>query len=62
MTLNDNPSAEQEDHGAFETTREAETEDVAEPDAPTAADANPGMNTILNVEPLTGVQSDKSDE
>ena len=45
-----------------EPTRAEEQGDVAEPDAPTAAEENVGMNTILGVGPLSGVQNDASDE
>ena len=44
------------------STREAEQGDVAEPDAPTDVEENPGMNTILGGGPGTGVQTDASDE
>ncbi|HEV2708156.1 MAG TPA: hypothetical protein VGV59_19725 [Pyrinomonadaceae bacterium] len=43
-------------------TREGERGDVAEPDAPTAAEQNEGMSTILSGNPLTGVQKDASEE
>jgi hypothetical protein len=45
-----------------EPTRAEEQMDVAEPDAPTAAEENAGMSTILGAEPLSGVQDDASDE
>ncbi|HYJ45129.1 MAG TPA: hypothetical protein VEV81_00850 [Pyrinomonadaceae bacterium] len=45
-----------------EPTREEERDDVAEPDAPTAAEENEGMSTILSAEPLTGVQDDNEDD
>ena len=45
-----------------EPTRAEESDDVAEPDAPTAADENQGMSTILGAEPVSGVQDDASDE
>jgi hypothetical protein len=38
--------------------RTAERGDVAEPDAPTGAEENEGMSTILSVEPMSGVQED----
>lgn len=44
------------------TAREDERGDVAEPDAPTAEEENEGMSTILDADPLTGVQPDASDE
>ncbi|HEX8144839.1 MAG TPA: hypothetical protein VF553_19885 [Pyrinomonadaceae bacterium] len=43
-------------------TRAEEQMDVAEPDAPTAAEENAGMSTVLDAEPLSGVQDDASDE
>jgi hypothetical protein len=43
-------------------TRESESGDAAEPDAPTAAEHNEGMSTILSGNPLTGVQKDASEE
>lgn len=43
-------------------TREDEQGDVAEPDAPTDVEENPGMNTILGGGPGTGVQTDAGDE
>ena len=42
--------------------RAAEEGDAAEPDAPTSAEENQGMSTILSGEPLTGVQKDASEE
>jgi hypothetical protein len=43
-------------------TREDEQGDVAEPDAPTDVEENPGMNTILGGGLGTGVQTDAGDE
>lgn len=45
-----------------EATRAEEDGDVAEPDAPTSVGENDGMNTILDGDAGTGVQTDKSDE
>lgn len=45
-----------------EATRADEAGDVAEPDAPTDVDENPGMSTILGGGSGTGVQEDASDE
>ena len=45
-----------------ETTRVEESDNVAEPDAPTAAEENAGMSTILGADPVSGVQDDASDE
>lgn len=47
---------------AEEPTRAEEQDDVAEPDAPTAAQENVGMSTVLDAEPLSGIQDDASDE
>ena len=44
-----------------ESTRAAERDDTAEPDAPTAVEENAGMSTVLDAGPLTGVQ-DNADE
>jgi hypothetical protein len=52
----------EEKDAATEPTRADEYGDVAEPDAPTAAEENPGMNTILGVGPLSGIQNDAGDE
>ncbi|HEX8846260.1 MAG TPA: hypothetical protein VF791_16555 [Pyrinomonadaceae bacterium] len=62
MTLDDNSRTENEAAAERpEPTREEERGDVAEPDAPTAEVENEGMNTILDADPLTGVQDDASD-
>lgn len=42
--------------GAVERERADERGDAAEPDAPTAAEQNEGMSTILSADPLDGVQ------
>jgi hypothetical protein len=39
--------------------RTAERDDVAEPDAPTAAEQNEGLSTILSGEPAEGVQDNE---
>lgn len=44
------------------TARERERGDVAEPDAPTAAEENEAMSTVLSADPLFGVQRDAGDE
>jgi hypothetical protein len=44
------------------TAREAGRGDVAEPDAPTASEENEAMSTILDSDPLLGVQDDAGDE
>jgi hypothetical protein len=44
------------------TAREAERGDVADPDAPTASEENEAMSTILDSDPLLGVQDDAGDE
>ena len=55
-------SKESDETGAHDNSRSAEAGDVAEPDAPTAEDENEGMNTVLGVEPVTGVQGSASEE
>jgi len=45
-----------------EASREDERGDVAEPDAPTSADENEAMSTILDVNPMSGVQEDADEE
>jgi hypothetical protein len=52
----------EENGSAKEPTRAEEQETVAEPDAPTAAEENVGMGTVLDAEPLSGIQDDASDE
>jgi hypothetical protein len=44
------------------TAREAERGDVAAPDAPTDSEENEAMSTILDADPLLGVQDDAGDE
>jgi hypothetical protein len=60
MILED--SANEPEESAANTTREDESGDVAERDAPTAVEANPGMETILHPDPVTGVQDNKNEE
>jgi hypothetical protein len=43
-------------------TRVEEEGEADEPDAPTAEEENVGMNTVLDAEPLFGVQDDKSEK
>lgn len=63
MTLAENSSAKNENAGSSqEPSREDERGDVADTNAPTAEEENEGMNTILDAEPLTGVQTDASEE
>ena len=45
-----------------ESGRAEERGDVAEPDAPTSAEPNEAMSTILSAEQPLGVQDDASDE
>ncbi len=45
-----------------ETPREREQDDVAEPDAPTSQEENPGMSSILTSDTTLGVQTDESEE
>lgn len=62
MILNDNSPVRSENDHSSEPTRDDERGDVAEPDAPTAEEENAGMSTILDADPMTGVQDDESDE
>jgi hypothetical protein len=43
-------------------TRAEKQGEADEPDAPTAEEENAGMNTVLDAEPLLGVQDNASDE
>lgn len=45
-----------------DVSRAEEQGEADEPDAPTGADENEGMSTILDAEPLTGVQDNASEE
>ena len=45
-----------------EDSRADERGNAAEPDAPTSAEENVGMSTILNADDGTGVQADADDE
>jgi hypothetical protein len=48
---------------ADETVTRAEGQgEVDEPDAPTAEEENAGMNTVLDAEPVVGVQDDESSQ
>lgn len=60
MVLEDDANEREESEANM--TREDERGDVAEPDAPTAVEANPGMDTILTPDPMTGVQDNESEE
>jgi len=63
MTLNEDSNIQGQDSDAQdEPTRREERDDVAEPDAPTAEEENEGMNTVLDANPLTGVQDDADDK
>jgi hypothetical protein len=53
---------DRETEDAAETPREQEQDDVAEPDAPTSQEENPGMSTILTSGTTVGVQTDESEE
>ena len=55
-------NSEEKGSSAEEPTRVEEQDDVAEPDAPTAAEENVGMSTVLDAAPLSGVQDNASDE
>jgi len=57
--LNEDSDVETEKSAAQqEPTRQKEHGDVAEPDAPTAEKENEGMNTVLDADPVTGVQDE----
>lgn len=43
-------------------SREEERGEAGAPDAPTSGEENEGMSTILDAEPLTGVQDNESDQ
>jgi len=63
MTLREETNMRAEESNTpEEPTREEERGDVAESDAPTAEEENEGMNTVLDANPLTGVQDNASDE
>jgi hypothetical protein len=63
MMLNENSNVKAGgDTMQQETTREEEQGDVAEPNAPTAEEESEGMNTVLDANPVTGVQTDASDQ
>ena len=51
-----------DDNSTPDSVREEERADVTEPDAPTAEEENEGMNTVLDANPVTGVQRDASDD
>ncbi len=53
---------DRETDGERETPRESERDDVAEPDAPTSQEENPGMSAILTSDTTLGVQTDESEE
>ena len=53
----------QSNEGAMEeASRTEERGEADEPDAPTSGEENEGMSTILDAEPLTGVQDNAGDE
>jgi hypothetical protein len=67
MTEQNGSLSDEQTRSTREETGEAETRaeeqgDVAEPDAPTAAEENAGMSTVLDAEPLSGVQDDAGDQ
>ncbi|MBD0372816.1 MAG: hypothetical protein ICV60_18370 [Pyrinomonadaceae bacterium] len=47
---------------AAEPSRTEEQGEADEPDAPTSGEENEGMSTILDADPLTGVQDNESEE
>jgi hypothetical protein len=60
MDASEEPGARdgEEAGGSEAESREAERGDAAEPDAPTSAEENEGMSTILSGDTLDGVQRD----
>ena len=59
--MNDKTQAQRDaERGAPD--RAAEHGDVAEPDAPTATEENEGLSTILDGEPVAGVQENASEK
>ncbi|MDQ3820997.1 MAG: hypothetical protein M3362_25400 [Acidobacteriota bacterium] len=63
MMLAEDSNAKSENAVSSEgTARGDERGDVAEADAPTAEEENEGMSTILDADPVTGVQPDAGDE
>jgi hypothetical protein len=63
MTLNEDSNIQGQDSDTQdEPTREDERDDVTAPDAPTAEEENEGMSTVLDANPVTGVQDNASDE
>ena len=59
MMLADDSGTKSENAGLSEETAR---EDVAGTNEPTAEEENEGMSTILDPNPVTGVQTDASDE
>ena len=59
--MNDKTQTESETE-ATAPDRASEHGDVAEPDAPTATEENEGLSTILDGEPVTGVQDDADEK
>jgi hypothetical protein len=51
-----------EDDGAVTRDRAEERGDAAEADAPTTAEENEGMSTILSADPVDGVQGNENDQ
>ena len=45
-----------------DVSRVEEQGEADEPDAPTSGEENAGMSTILDAEPLSGVQNNASEE
>ncbi|HEV7842143.1 MAG TPA: hypothetical protein VGO69_00525 [Pyrinomonadaceae bacterium] len=45
-----------------DVSRVEEQGEADEPDAPTSGEENAGMSTILDADPLSGVQTDASEE
>jgi hypothetical protein len=51
----------EDDDRGVERERADERGDAAEPDAPTSAEQNEGMSTILSADPLDGVQGNEEE-
>ena len=62
MLADDSGTKSENADSSEETASEGERDDAAGTDAPTAEEENEGMSTILDPNPVTGVQTDASDE
>ena len=59
--MNDKELANGEERESVARARADERGDAAEPDAPTSAEQNEGMSTILSADPLDGVQDNEGE-